>query len=102
LAIQGGKLYLATRNGDKLYEIVGGVATEVGGIATSVNGMAQANNADDVIIANLNSGVFTQVNASDASVVTTYNVMLDGDAFTTLNGDMAAGCGDEDPSEETG
>jgi hypothetical protein len=102
LAIQGGKLYLATRNGDKLYEMVGGVAVEVGGIATSVNGMAQANNADDVVIANLNSNVFTQVNASDASVVNTYAIMLDGDAFTALNGDMAAGCGDDDPSEETG
>jgi hypothetical protein len=103
LALQDGKLYLATRAGNKLYEIVGGVAVEIGDIPADVNGMAQANNATDLIVANFEAGSFTQVDGSDAAaVVATYAVMLDGEPFTTLNGDMAAGCADVDPSEETG
>ncbi len=97
LAIQGGTLYLATRTGASLYEISGGVATLVGGLPVLVNGMAQANNATDMIIANRNAGVFTKISAADASVVGTYTPMIGGEAITLYDGDMAAGCGDDEP-----
>ena len=102
LAIQNGKLYLATRVSSRLREVVGGSTVEIGSIPSQVNGMAQANNSTDVIIANNYANVFTQLNAADASVVTTYAVMVDGNPFTTSNGDMAAGCADEDQGNGTG
>ncbi len=96
-ALQDGKLYLATRAGAKLYEIVGGVPVEVGSIPALVNGMAQANNSTDLIIANKNAGVFTKILAVDGSTIGTYIPMIDGDAVTLYDGDMAAGCGDDEP-----
>lgn len=98
LAIQGGTLYLSSKAGNALYDMTGGVATLVGGIPAIINGTAQANNATDLILSNRNTTVFTKVNASTSALVATYDAMLNGAPFTILNGDMAAGCADEEGS----
>ncbi len=94
LELQGGKLYLATRQGNKLYEVVDGESVLVGSISNKVNGMARANNQTTLITANFDANFLTEINASDASLVTTYPIFLDGESFTTKNGDMASGCAD--------
>ncbi len=100
LVFQNGSLVLATRTGNKLYTVIeGGDAVEIGGIPNNVNGMARANNGTGLIMANFNATVFSEVDITDASLVGTYNAILDGESFTLKNGDMAAGCADDDGSE---
>ncbi len=96
LAIQDGKLYLANRSQGKLYEIVGGAAVLVGNIPAA-NGMAQANNATGLVIANPGTSSFIEVSAADGSEVNVYTATVDGEALTLSDGDMAAGCGDDEP-----
>lgn len=100
LAFQDGSLVLATRTGDMLYSIVeGDDAIALGSIPTHVNGMAQANNAQGLIMANTGASAFTEVSVLDGSVIGSFNAVLDGETFTMVNGDMAAGCSDDDDSE---
>jgi len=95
LAFQDGELYLATRQNDKLWQIVGGGSpVEVGNIPAEVNGMAKANNATDLLVTNFGSNVITQVNSADASVTANFVVILDGEPFTLNNGDFTTGCAD--------
>ena len=93
LAIQDGVLYLATRQGDKLYEIVGGGSPVlVGSIPANVNGMAKANNSTTLLTSNAGASAFSEINAADGSTVNSYNAILNGESFTMTNGDMASGC----------
>ncbi len=96
LAIQDGKLYLANRNQGKLYEIVGGAAVFAADIPAA-NGMAQANNSTGLVLAHPGTASFIEVDAADGSEVTVYTAMVDGEALTLSDGDMAAGCGDDEP-----
>lgn len=91
------ELYLASRHGSTLYKIVqNDWATTVGNIPSSVNGMVRANDFDDsFIIANYGANEFTQISASDGSTIETFPIMLNGEPFTTLDGDMASGCADD-------
>ncbi|MCA1807532.1 MAG: hypothetical protein LC687_06775, partial [Actinobacteria bacterium] len=97
LALQGGNLYLANKSGSTLYQVIeGGANINVGNLPTNVNGMAQANNATGLVVSRANTDEFVEVNAADGSVVQTYNAILDGESFSLVNGDMAAGCADSD------
>lgn len=102
LVIQNNVLYLVTKQGNQLYDMTGGVPTAVGSIPPIINGAAQANNSTDLILSNRNTTIFSSIDASTAAPVTTYNAILNGSPFTLLNGDMAAGCADEDQSGECG
>src|SRR5690606_6219135 len=67
LAFQGGKLYLGSRAGHNLYEIVeGGSPILVGSIPAEINGMAVANNASGVVMTNTGSSVMTEVDVNSA------------------------------------
>ena len=102
--LDNGDIYLATRSGSGLYKVVEGAPAEfVGNIPPTVNGMARANDdLNSFVLANKNSTVFTHIDAMDGSVIGTFQIMLNGVPFTTVDGDMAAGCGDSSPSIETG
>ncbi len=96
LAIQDGKLYLANRGQEKLFEIVGGAAVFVADIPAG-NGMAQANNATGLVLAHPGTASFIEVDAADGSEVAAYTAVLDGEELILSDGDMAAGCGDDEP-----
>ncbi len=96
LAIQDGKLLLANRNQGKLYEIVGGAAVFAADIPAA-NGMAQANNATGLVLAHPGTASFIEVDAADGSEVAVYTATVGGEALTLSDGDMAAGCGDDEP-----
>ncbi len=96
LAIQDGKLYLANRNQGKLYEIVGGAAVFAADIPAA-NGMAQANNSTGLVLAHPGTASFIEVDAADGSEVAVYTATVGGEALTLSDGDMAAGCGDDEP-----
>ena len=86
-------IYLATKAGNNLYQINGGVApTLIGSIPNGVTGMSRVNGTTDFILSNNDADVFTRINRLDASTLTTYNAMLNGSPFTLSYGDMAAGC----------
>ena len=103
LAIQDGTLYLVNRGNTNLYTVVADAdgisdgdseATLVNATGSpEISGMAPANNETDLILSNAGTPNFTKVNAADASTVTVYMAMLDGDMFELADGgDMAAGC----------
>ncbi len=95
LAIQNGEMYLATRQGNKLYQIVEGDSPIlIGDIPAEVNGMAAAKNGTDLITTNFDSDILTQVSGGDASTVTSFQAILDGEPFTLNNGDFTSGCTD--------
>ncbi len=96
LEFQNGTLYVANRGQGKLYEISGGSATLVGSIP-GANGMAQANNATGLVVAHSGTSTFKEVSIADGSEVAAYTALVDGEALTLDNGDMAAGCGDDEP-----
>ncbi len=101
LAFQDGILYLATRQGDKLYEVVGGgSAVLVGSIPADVNGMAKANNTMTLLTSNAGASIFSEVSATDGSTVNSYNAILNGESFSMFNGDMASGCASDGGSSE--
>ena len=100
LAIQGNVLYLTTKNGNALYDLSGAVPAFVSNIPSTINGTAQANNSTDLILSNRNTTIFSKINASNGAPVSTYNAMLNGSPFTLLNGDMAAGCAENQGGEE--
>lgn len=95
-------LYLASRHGSTLYKIVqNDWATTVGNIPATVNGMARANDFDDsFFIANYGSNEFTQISATDGATIATFPIMLNGEPFTALDGDMASGCADGEGTVE--
>ncbi len=97
LSIQDGGLYLSVRTAGELYEITGGGNNFIGNIIDGVNGAARANNSTGIVGANATTTEFVEYNIADASVANTYTAMLDGSPFTLWNGDMAAGCGDDEP-----
>ena len=93
--LDNGDIYLATRTGASLYQVIeAGAPVLIGSIPPTVTGMSRANDATTVVLSNRGANVFTRIMTSDASIVTTYNVMLSGSPFTLNNGDMAAGCAD--------
>ncbi|NEN25631.1 T9SS type A sorting domain-containing protein, partial [Cryomorpha ignava] len=95
LAFQNGKLFLGTRDGNKLYEIVeAGSPILVGSIPANINGLAAANNSSGAVMTNSGSSVMTEVDVTSTGVVRTYDITLGGAVFTANNGDMASGCGD--------
>lgn len=103
LAIQNGVLYLATRQGDKLYKVVGGgSAVLVGSIPADVNGMAMANNTTTLLTSNSGASVFSEVSAANGSTVNAYNAILNGESFSMFNGDMASGCASDGGNTESG
>ncbi len=90
LVVRNGNLYLATRDGDKIYEITGGMAVEVGDIPAEVNGIA-ISASSDYLLANFGSDSFYLID-EDGDVVEAYPAMVDGNPFGLLNGDLASGC----------
>ncbi len=96
--LDDGTIYLGTKDGAALYKIVaGGPAIFLGNMVPSVTGMARANNNSDSFITSENgASVLTRISAADGSSVITYPIKLGGVPLTLTDGDMAAGCADDD------
>ncbi len=98
LILQGDGLYLVTRTGNKLYEVIAGDdPVLVGNIPNKVNGGARANNQTSIITAHFDGTAFVETAIADASTIGSYTAILDGEVFLMKNGDMAAGCADDAP-----
>ncbi len=96
-----GKVYLASRNmGGSLYlvgpfvedEYLGSTPEKVTGLCASQDGnmLMSSNGATTIFWRNLDDTVNGQ-----------YNLLLNGQPFTSHYGDMASGCGDDDPGIES-
>ncbi len=94
LILIDGELYVATRAGNELRKVVGNSTELVGSIPSSVNG-ASADADNNILLSNFGSDFFTVVD-TDANEVETLALMLDGEAFTASNGDLAGGCNDNE------
>ena len=98
--LEDGTIYLGTKEGSALYEIVaGGSAVMVGSMVPNVTGMARYNDeSDDFIVSSNSATALTQISVADGSTIETYPIMLGGVPFTLTDGDMAAGCVDIEAS----
>ena len=95
LAVKDGRLYLATRAGNKLYEIIGGGAQLAGSIPSNVNGLAVSED-NNLISTNFNATVVYKLDDS-GNKLEEYKVM--GDLSQLKNGDLASGCADNGGGE---
>ncbi len=91
--LDDGSLFLATQGGDALIMIDDMAPAEfTGSLPAKTTGLAASNTSLGFLVSNFGSQVFTEISAVDASVITAYNVLLNGQSFTLSFGDMAAGC----------
>lgn len=97
LVLIDGELFVATRQGDELRKVVGNTTEFVSNIPVEVNG-ASADSNNNILLSNFGSNVFTIVD-TDGNEIEGLQVMLDGEPFTTSNGDLAGGCNDSDGEE---
>ncbi len=100
LALKNNELYLASRTGNSLHKFVAGVPVLLGNVPVSVTGLAQANNNAGLIVSSNGTSNFVEVDAANGNTLNTYAAKLGGAPFTLLNGDMTAGCADDDQGEE--
>ncbi len=97
-----GSLYLASKPQGKLYEVIPGFDNDLlGNVNGEVTGMATFEDGQSVIVSSRNNGQFL-VYSLDGGVneSAAYNAVLDGEAFTLENGDMASGCSERSTSIE--
>ena len=90
--------YLASRAySGTVYQINtdGGMNIPVGGISNLVTGMATMSNGSFLLSAKL-SYELTVENADFSNSDQTFDLMLDGESFMHLDGDLASGCTDEE------
>src|SRR5690606_7715814 len=93
IAILNNTMYLARRSLSELYEVVPfGDAVLLGSIPDGVNGMAPAPTSGNLVTSSAAQNAFVEISATDGSTTATYPAMLNGNPFTFINGDMAAGC----------
>ena len=98
---EAGSVYLATQTENSLYEVnTMGSSDFVGTIASNVTGAARSNTPMGIILSNSNKMMFTEINATTGSVINAYSIMLDGEPFTTMFGDMASGCTDQEAGRD--
>ncbi len=103
LTMTNNGLYLAAKPNGNLYTVLGGMANILmGTVDGNVTGMATMENQENVIVSSRNNGSFLEYTVDGGGVTETasYAAMLDGEAFTLDNGDMAAGCSERSSSVE--
>ncbi len=89
-----GRLYLASRNASILYEVntigenqmIGNVPQNVTGLATMANG--------NLIVSSKNSTNLEIRSAEGANNGLSFEMQLNGETYSTFDGDLAAGCSD--------
>ncbi len=89
-----GMLYLATRTGNGLYEVwPADVMPDqfIGSVPNNVTGLA-ITDTDQLIMSSRGNTNLEVRNSSDGSDAGSYAVMLNGEAYTLRDGDMASGC----------
>ncbi len=90
LVEKDGRLYLATRAGNLLYEVISGSCTDAVSIPNKVTGVSIT--ADNTILmSNRDATALNEIDL-DGSIIMTYPVYLNNEVFTLRNGDMAGGC----------
>ncbi len=90
LVIKGDDLYMATKSGDRLFLIEGGLATEVFDIPDDTNGAAITANGDFAFVSR-NSGSIAVLD-NFGNPIESFNLKLGGEDFTFSNGDLTSGC----------
>ncbi len=99
IVFRNGELYLATREGDKLFMITGGAAVEVSSIPADVNGMS-VTAENNLLIANDGSNAFFLLDETGMQIAS-YDVKLDGEPFGLADGDLAGGCNTKEDGDGT-
>ena len=95
-----GVLYLATETGSALYNLsIPNSPQFLGAIPSKATGLANSNNSMGLILSTYQSDVFTEINPMDASIINAYSAKLNGEPFTLMYGDMAAGCTDNSTTD---
>ncbi len=105
-AVSGGDLafsstsgiaYLASRaSGGKLFQINPGMAGQIGTVSAVVTGLAIMESGN-LLYSAKNAGQLTGLNADGTANGVAFDLVLDGEPFTSFDGDLAAGCGDNIP-----
>jgi len=91
LLFNGGELYLATRSGNNLWRISGGVPMDPISIPQKVLGLALTDGGS-ILMANTDENAFNLLNADGTDSGDDISITLDGNPFTLRNGDLASGC----------
>jgi hypothetical protein len=87
----GNKLYLATRTGSKLHQIVDGEILNTVNIPNKVMGITLSS-SNTILMANRDSWYLNELDLDGNVLETTIDLFLGGNKFTIRNGDMAGGC----------
>jgi hypothetical protein len=88
-----GSVYLATQTDNSLYEIgTSGSSSFVSGIPALVTGAARSNTSMGIILSNVGSNVFTEINVANGTPINVYPTILEGAPFELQFGDLASGC----------
>jgi hypothetical protein len=97
-----GALYLATREGFGTFylAIPDEIASDIliGDAPQLVTGIADTE--DQNLIFSHRDATTLMVREYDGTMGSPYDIVLDGEPFMTFNGDLASGCGDNQPQEE--
>ncbi len=89
-----GVAYLAARNsGGKLYQINPGMAGQIGTTSELVTGLALMESGN-LLFSAKNSGQLMGRNADGTDNGVSFDLVLDGEPFISLDGDLASGCGE--------
>ena len=93
--VSDGAMYLATQTGNGLYEVdnIGG-SDFIGTIPALVTGAAQSSTPMGIVLSNVGSFAFTEINAMNAVPSNVYPSFLEGEPFQLSFGDMASDCAD--------
>jgi hypothetical protein len=87
----GNTLYLATRTGSKLHQIVDGAILNTVNIPSKVMGITLSA-SNTILMANRDSWYLNELDLDGNVLDTTIDLFLEGQKFTIRNGDMAGGC----------
>uniref|UniRef100_UPI000E1C971B T9SS type A sorting domain-containing protein n=1 Tax=Winogradskyella aurantiaca TaxID=2219558 RepID=UPI000E1C971B len=92
LAFKDGRLFLATRSGNRLIRIdAGNTTTDVGSVPNKVTGLAVSED-NNFLTTNNNKNVVYELADDGTPIGNGYNVT--GDLSVLKNGDFSSGCGD--------
>ncbi len=103
LAFIGDDLYFSTKDGDDLFKVIGGDATDVGSIPANVHGVSATPDGNFASVAKNSSAI--QFLDTEGNVTSSLPATFNGMTFTFTDGDMTGGCnipnndGDDDPAD---
>ncbi len=101
LAFIGDDLYFSTKDGDDLFKVIGGDATDVGSIPANVHGVSATPDGNFASVAKNSSAI--QFLDTEGNVTSSLPATFNGMTFTFTDGDMTGGCNipnNEDPGDE--